>query len=451
MTRLTNITDVARTPRPLGAPPPGVLAGLERPAAPARALGRAVVDTFSQGPLAARAPVSDSAFGEQTPTGAPAAQSAFEAKGLLGFKFPNMGGVVATLKALGAMDTLLRGEQLSGSSVGNAVVTRDAQDVDAWADQRPTSERYQAANAQVQANAQLEQEKLGNLAPEQRETYLRVKEQLMTIAPAGDPVAALSLQKLLFTGKLTEGPSLRDGKNVMDGLSQLSTGPLAEGMDRQQLLADLVQELATPSAINQGPVGTCAGTSVGIHLLRNNPAEYVRLVAGLASPAGEVATASGKMLRREPDALTDGISRSQVQRLLVPAFMEIAHPRRDYQSGPEEGQYKNGDNKGTGLNAKEVDRILEAVYDDRFKKKNVGGFPLMRPKKAMERIEEQLAKGKDVLAGLEWESGGHKVVVTGTETVNGQQYVNYINPWGREERMTRDEFMDRLNNFNYED
>jgi len=43
------------------------------------------------------------------------------------------------------------------------------------------------------------------------------------------------------------------------------------------------------------------------------------------------------------------------------------------------------------------------------------------------------------------------VVVTGTETVDGQQYVNYINPWGREERMTRDEFMDRLNNFNYED
>jgi hypothetical protein len=203
-------------------------------------------------------------------------------------------------------------------------------------------------------------------------------------------------------------------------------------------MADLVQELATPSAINQGPVGTCAATSVCIHMVRSNPAEYVRLVAGLASPAGAVSTASGKMLRREPDALTDSISRSEVQKLIAPAFMEIANPRKDYQNGQG------------GLNAKEVDRILEAVYDDRFKKHYVDGFLQMRPKKAMERLEEQLAQGEDVLAGLDWDGGGHKVLVTGTETVDGKQYVNYINPWGQEERMSRDEFMDRLENFNYE-
>jgi hypothetical protein len=441
MTLTSRLHEALRTFSPPSSSLPGAPVTSVQPQALARALPRPAADAFVPQAPAPRVAAGENAFETQQTQGF--------AK--LGFgKFPGLENLLPMLKAMGAMDTLLRGERISGSSAGNAEVTRDAADVNTVSDQRPDSARYQEANAQLQANAQLEEQRLANLPPEHRDTYLRVKQQLMAIVPAGDPVAALSLQKLLFTGKLTEGPSLKDDRNVSQGLAHLLNAPLAEGIDRQQLLADLVQELATPSAINQGPVGTCAATSVCIHMVRSNPAEYVRLVTGLASPEGAVATASGKMLRREPDAITDTTGRSEVQKLIAPAFMEIANPRQDYRNGPPEGQYRGDKFKGSGLDAKEVDRILEAVYDDRFKKHHVDGFLQMRPSKAMERIEEQLAQGEDVLAGLDWDGGRHKVLVTGTETVDGQRYVNYINPWGREERMTRDEFMDRLNNFNYE-
>lgn len=50
---------------------------------------------------------------------------------------------------------------------------------------------------------------------------------------------------------------------------------------------------------------------------------------------------------------------------------------------------------------------------------------------------EELAAGRDVLVGIKWGDGGHKVLVTGTETRDGVDYVKIINPWGREELIPR--------------
>ncbi|HEX8697701.1 MAG TPA: hypothetical protein VF815_02585 [Myxococcaceae bacterium] len=354
-----------------------------------------------------------------------------------------------TSKALEEMDTLLAGAPTSYSSEGGAEVIRDGVSADAAEDQMPEQERYQTAKTQVEANAPLEQRKLESMTPAQRDAYQQVKQELMTIQPAGDPVAALALQKLLLTGKLTEGTSLRDGMTVLDGLSRLASSPVMEGFDRQQLLANLTQEIATPSTINQGGKGTCTVTCVAIMLARQNPAEYVRLIAGLASPAGEVTTASGKVLRPERDALYVDVGRTDVQQLLAPALMELAHPRLDYRN-EEDAQYRRNKEIHGGLNSREVDRVLEGIFDDRYKRRDVGGFLEMGNKKAMRKIQEELGDGKEVLAGLKWGDSAHKVLVTGIENVNGQEYVHYINPWGREERIPKDEFRDRLIDFNHE-
>ncbi len=69
----------------------------------------------------------------------------------------------------------------------------------------------------------------------------------------------------------------------------------------------------------------------------------------------------------------------------------------------------------------------------------------------MDIIDTQLEAGRNVPVALSWgDDGYHKVLVTGTETVDGQEYVTYTNPWGREERMPREEFEARLADINYD-
>lgn len=70
----------------------------------------------------------------------------------------------------------------------------------------------------------------------------------------------------------------------------------------------------------------------------------------------------------------------------------------------------------------------------------------------MDIIDTQLRAGTEVPVALSWGTNGgyHKVLVTGTETVDGKEYVNYINPWGREERMPREDFEKRLADISYD-
>ena len=426
-------------------------------------VSRSPVAEAALAPAQTSTPVQLSAdsFGLQRDFGAASLGDAFVGRRLPdGFEFPRLPRLPpiplpsqfpkTTRQALAEMDTLLGGAPLSEDSQGGAEVTRDGLDANSDQDVEPLGDRYKAAMSQLEANSHIEQRKLEGLTPEQRDAYVQLRGQLMTIAPAGDPVAALALQKLLFSQKLTEGTSLRDGMTVLDGLSRLANGPVGEGLDRQKLLADLIQEVATPTTINQGDKGTCTATCVAIQLARKNPAEYVRLVAGLASPSGVAITASGDVLRPERDAVTAPGSRTQVQKLLAPALMELANPRLDYRN-EEDAQFRGDKEDHGGLNSHEVDRVLESLYPGRFKRDQVGGFLSPSPKKIMGKIEDQLARGSDVLVGIWWgDDATHKVLVTGMENINGTDYVRYINPWGREERVTKDEFQSRLYDLNYE-
>jgi hypothetical protein len=435
--RLQDIVRPVVTPGVSPRPTPAQSAPTE---APARAARLTLADGFEL-PLPGRKLPEGGSFGE-----------------LKGFPFPGgikwpplpEPGTRLRSQALKEMDALLGGEPTSEPSEGGAEVTRDGVDVNSWRDTAPGHPRYEAATTQLKANEGLEQQQLGRLSPEQREGYLQVKAQLMAVNGSGDPVAALALQKLLFTGKLTDSQSLKGGTNVIDGLTRLTTAPLAEGLDRGQLLSDLVQELATPATIGQGDKGTCTVTSASIQLARKNPAEYVRLVTGLASPAGIVATASGTVLRREADSAAETGHRSEVQKLLAPALMEIANPRLDYRNDPKDGHYRGDKHKYRGLGPKELNRVLEALNGANFEKHHVGGLFGQSRKNAWKEMVGQLNQGKDVLAGLKWGDGGHEVLVTGTENINGKDYVRYINPWGREERISKDDFLDRLKDYHYQ-
>jgi len=330
---------------------------------------------------------------------------------------------------------LLLGGELERDSNG-ATVTRDAPHVNDADDTDPKDDRYLAAQAQVDANAELEAAALAELTKEERAQYDAVKQACID---ADDPVAQLALQKMLFEGKLPGPTDLAGEGDTLDHLAALAdpNTPLAQGVDRGALVTDLVQELATPSAIAQRGKGTCAPTAIAIQLAIQNPAEYARIVAGLAGPDGEVLLAGGQTLQREPGTeVDDGSGRSQVQRLMAPAFMEMAN-------GDE--NYTNRTDAGRGAWADELDELYEQIWGRPMSAEVYGTDATPEEQAAaMETMDDVLRAGGMVPMAVEYGTGLHKVLVTGTETIDGEEYVKYINPWGREERMLRSEFEGRV-------
>lgn len=342
---------------------------------------------------------------------------------------------------------LLEGAPSSRTS-GTSVITEDAPDVNDAGD--VSGKRGSAALLQLGDNQQLEAEALLKLSPADRSRYLSVKDTLLEPSegkPNGDPVGALALQTLLLEGKLPGAKDLTGQDTLLGNLSRMNRQELGAGIDRQQLLSDVVQEVAVPSAVNQRSKGTCVPTSIEIQLLQTNPAEYARLVGGLASTAGEVTTAGGDTLKVEPDALTDSTGRSISQRLLAPALMEVANGRADYDNTDD--RHEGGGIDGQkGLTASQADVLLESLYGR--------PFAFHRTESAREKeagtdfVLSELGEGRSVVVGLKWGEGGHKVLAVGTETRDGVDYVKIINPWGREESIPREDFEARLRNVNFD-
>lgn len=182
-----------------------------------------------------------------------------------------------------------------------------------------------------------------------------------------------ALEAAVLQGDLDD---VSEGVPLPDALNLLATGPLGARLDeipgRVRLLGDAIQHIADPGRINQGYKGTCAVTCVEIFVAERYPAEYIRLVAGLASPEGTVNLRDGQELRRDEEVLAwSGMEarRSPVSRLLQVAFMEFAYPELDYQNmvdGHMEQSDEGTKNTGTGVGLEQFDRLLEAVTAERW-------------------------------------------------------------------------------------
>ena len=57
-----------------------------------------------------------------------------------------------------------------------------------------------------------------------------------------------------------------------------------------------------------------------------------------------------------------------------------------------------------------------------------------------------LAAGRRVSVGVTWGDGAHKILVTGHDANN----VDYINPWGTQERMSLQDFGTRQVDLNFD-
>lgn len=325
-------------------------------------------------------------------------------------------------------------------------ITRNVADVT-----KPVSQASEAGRkltAALENNVGAEARALAALSPVQQSAYRR-----LAAATAGDVAARLGLQVLLLGDRLPGQASSGGGADTLAGLDRLLTkAPLAEGIDRNALVRQLVREMAAPAAIAQKGKNTCTVTSLQIFMADRRPSEYVRIVTALASPDGAAVLNGGPTVRREPGtASDDGSGRSISSRLWQPAMMEAANSR-DYDNAADNF---DGDPERRGLNVGDIGRVFKAVTGDQVISRDVRSLPFPERERFWKKLlGESLGRGDAVLVGLEWTSvdaatgkektSGHKVLVTGFDA----DVVHFTNPWGQEEIMSVRDFTQRLKNLN---
>lgn len=251
-----------------------------------------------------------------------------------------------------------------------------------------------------------------------------------------EPAASLALTQLLAEGTLHQRDS--KGNTLLSTLSLLATGGGAKEIDTQKLLNTLVLEIAQPSSIQQVKK-TCGPAAVAMYMASTRPAEYGRIVAGLASERGTVNLVNGT-LTRKPSALEDNSQRTISQQLLLPALMEFGNgPFLEYDN-KRDVHTIGGVATIPGAPTWFIARMLEGLIGERH-----SIDPERLPGMArLQRMDASLAKDEPVLCAIRYGQNTianfHWVLVTKAD----QSTVTMLNPKGMEEVMPRKDFVDKL-------
>lgn len=292
----------------------------------------------------------------------------------------------------------------------------------------------QQARTELAAHGAEETRALAKLLPADQAQY-----QAIAGALGDHPLGRRLLQQALLDGKLPGDTVLRGQGRTLDELHALLKAPLAEGIDRKQLLSDVVGEVADPVRISQHAKNTCGAATAQILLARKHPAEYVRLVLGLASPEGKVHTAGYSSIARKPDwnADNDG-GRSVSSRLLQPAFMQlgIMRPFANYHNKEDAAMYGTWTPPlAEGMFGAGEAHLLTQVLGEDIDNRSM--FKGLRDHQ-WNAVKEALTAGRGPIAvDMLFEDSGHFVQID--KIADGR--VQYTNPWGQRESMAEDEFL----------
>ncbi|MBU6430041.1 MAG: hypothetical protein KGR26_13585, partial [Cyanobacteria bacterium REEB65] len=251
-------------------------------------------------------------------------------------------------------------------------------------------------------------------------------------------LARQSLQGLLLDGALTGQLDLASGRTLLDNLSGMATEPLASGIDRAELVSQALSEIADPTAINQQFKGTCVATTAAIVLANMHPAEYVRLIAGLATPAGQVKMAGGDTLTRVSDwAIRNDGDRTVTQRLFVPALMNDGQLPLFHYNNTTDHSMLGPIPAGGGLTPSGSAHIESQLEGTSYQAHT---FYAVDRDAQWQQVAAALAQGKGPIPiGVIWsdgmEVGGHELALQ--SIANGT--ATYLNPWGDQETMSAKE------------
>jgi hypothetical protein len=346
------------------------------------------------------------------------------------------GGARTRAQALAEVEAHFVGSTGSAGVIGGTV--KDYRDVTTPADAETT--RLLAANQPLADQAR------ARLSPADQARYDDLQANL-----SSDARAQLALQTMLIDGRLPGQPALRGTTtdtartqplDLLGQLDLMSRAPTASGLGgAAELLATTVKEVAFPQAINQGPKGTCTVTATGTTLALQHPAEYARVVMGLASPSGAVTMANGDTLTREGNTLADdGSGRTVTQRLLGPALMEYGNGFLDYDSERDRSALVL-----PGLNNGGTAAVASALFGREFESYQTLTTGLGLGYSNANNLIEAFDAGKQpILFSANFPDSGHALLLRNVEVVDGTTYVTFQNPWGQEERVSYEELSARI-------
>lgn len=244
-----------------------------------------------------------------------------------------------------------------------------------------------------------------------------------------------SVGELINTGRLSP--------EVLSAMNDLTTTPLHPEMEaqKQELIQSTIQDVAFPERVAQHNKGTCVASSIQIHYILEQPQNYIQLVAGLASPSGQVGEPiihGRRPMERDNDTLTtDNSGRSVSNRLVGASFMEFANGRLWEYHNLEDTHSILKDN--SGLFQFQGTRLMNALMGDNYRNLSA----LVPRDRKLDLIETALDKGYTVPTGISWgTNSGHEINISRIDRDNDTVY--FMNPWGELHTMAFDEFYDRL-------
>lgn len=269
-------------------------------------------------------------------------------------------------------------------------------------------------------------EAYGRLNQSQRQSFDR-------IFLASDPMSKEPLKRLLESKRLLSLRDLHGGATLLTNLDQLVQEPLAAGVDRRGLVSSALKQAENPGEISQGGRGTCTVTTVEYMLAKQAPAEYVRVLAGLATGDGSVKLANGKTAKRVPDSTAqDDSGRTEASRLFEASMMDFGNGLMSYSN--------KSDNNGVGpytflpggLSSGGTTKVVNAVLDEHYHTGFALPYVTLGHAHLVKNLQAALAKGEMAPVSLdwrgdgEWKPAGHEVL--GLKIENGRFY--FRNPWG---------------------
>jgi hypothetical protein len=287
-----------------------------------------------------------------------------------------------------------------------------------------------------------------NMGPKGREDLMPLMNR-QVIVGSGDPPPT--------TPALLSEDNTKKKETLLDHLDRATTQKMAPELAsrRQEILHRLVQETGNPTFhVEQGRVGTCAPTTVQMHMLQHSPSEYARIVNGLSSPEKSVTLADGSKMEaaknQEGKFLASGPDpRSVTERMFQSAIQQHGDRLPADQGGYGKDYKFDANTNKTGLWDNQTAHVMKGLYNREYAyypsgvgvrtginnaDENPKVREIMRGILFKQVTEELDSRKGPVATHLVWGGtdasgnahGLHEVLVERVE--NGRVY--FRNPWG---------------------
>lgn len=329
-------------------------------------------------------------------------------------------------------------------------------------------EKWSAISEQLQGAGKLDA--FNSLEDKQKAQFQRLAQDSVGEDGKLDPAVAA----LLEDGKM--GVPDAKGNSLAENLLALKNQKFGPGIDGKQVYQEVLDTLRNAEVSDQGKLGTkgtCPVATTQYLSAKNDPAEYVRLMAGLTGSEGKVDMRNGDTLslhqqlggwpgRGGPD------SRRFSDKVFQDSLMEYASgDSKSWNSAMDAKIVKNPDGISTigltGLSQDDSYVAYNAVLPHKVNAYSYEQDSTAARQQAQKDMGEAFQRGVEVPVSMNWApKGEHARHVVAVEKMDGD-YVYIRNPHGALDdgrpqsgperevvgeggrvRMTRDEFFSRL-------